>query len=392
MSLSFRSKFDSGIPKSDFSHELSYPSDVFSVLLIVGGDVVACALAQLAGSRVTPVAFSFGWVSYSVAAVVKIFGDNRLMPTADCSCKVINGRTGYTRDNSNWVIGRIVRDFERWMDDGKAEGPIHKKIAEIVPKKQRFADGPTPPQPMAGLCVSIYTAEKARPGYPGYDRVYLAGVATAIIQLALAAIPWGCRGDWTIFLVTGIGILLSFATGALTQWADEKWACGRDTEETFVLTRGNGAQHAIVIIGGGDGLDLEDLAASSSVPSQSRFTKFIVLVLALLWILLLIVASGIQQDIWFLFGIGGIGILDNIFAAGASRTPKDFGIPLAFKGVIGHRKVMQALLEVERVYPRVGKSMLPVFFPGGLKPEEDAEWNTIRSNESGAVMTRSSTV
>ncbi len=36
------------------------PGDVFSVLLILGGDVVARALAQLVGSRVVPVAFSFG--------------------------------------------------------------------------------------------------------------------------------------------------------------------------------------------------------------------------------------------------------------------------------------------------------------------------------------------
>jgi hypothetical protein len=36
------------------------PGDVYSVLLIVGGDVVARALAQLAGSGLTPVAFSFG--------------------------------------------------------------------------------------------------------------------------------------------------------------------------------------------------------------------------------------------------------------------------------------------------------------------------------------------
>lgn len=45
---------------STFSQQWANPSDVFSVLLILGGDVVASALAQLAGSRITPVAFSFG--------------------------------------------------------------------------------------------------------------------------------------------------------------------------------------------------------------------------------------------------------------------------------------------------------------------------------------------
>jgi hypothetical protein len=41
------------------------------------------------------------------------------MPLADCACKVINGRTGYIRDNSSWIIGRVGRDFESWMDKGE---------------------------------------------------------------------------------------------------------------------------------------------------------------------------------------------------------------------------------------------------------------------------------
>jgi hypothetical protein len=42
--------------------QLTNPSDIFSVLLILGGDVVWRAIAQLAGPPVTPVAFSFGTV------------------------------------------------------------------------------------------------------------------------------------------------------------------------------------------------------------------------------------------------------------------------------------------------------------------------------------------
>ena len=38
----------------------SQPSDVFSVLLILGGDIVHRALAQLVGTGITPVTFSFG--------------------------------------------------------------------------------------------------------------------------------------------------------------------------------------------------------------------------------------------------------------------------------------------------------------------------------------------
>lgn len=55
-----RRKFDPGEPSNAFWAQWENPGDVFSVLLILGGDVVARALAQLTGSRITPVAFSFG--------------------------------------------------------------------------------------------------------------------------------------------------------------------------------------------------------------------------------------------------------------------------------------------------------------------------------------------
>ena len=43
----------------------SNPTDIFTILLIIGGDVVQRAIAQLSGGRLTPVSFSFGWVRIS---------------------------------------------------------------------------------------------------------------------------------------------------------------------------------------------------------------------------------------------------------------------------------------------------------------------------------------
>jgi hypothetical protein len=44
-------------------HQWTKPNDIFSILLILGGDIVQRALAQLVSPRsyFTPVAFSFGW-------------------------------------------------------------------------------------------------------------------------------------------------------------------------------------------------------------------------------------------------------------------------------------------------------------------------------------------
>jgi hypothetical protein len=86
------------------------PSDVLSVLLIVGGDVVQKALAQASGGYFTPVCFSFGWVGYSLNALVSIIGDGRLLPEPDHPVKVFNLENGYVRENKNWIIGRVLRD------------------------------------------------------------------------------------------------------------------------------------------------------------------------------------------------------------------------------------------------------------------------------------------
>ena len=52
--------FNSTMAADQLRTQWILPSDVFSVLLILGGDVIARALAQLTGSGLTPVAFSFG--------------------------------------------------------------------------------------------------------------------------------------------------------------------------------------------------------------------------------------------------------------------------------------------------------------------------------------------
>ncbi|TVY12646.1 hypothetical protein LARI1_G008836 [Lachnellula arida] len=312
----------------------------------------------------TPRGCLLGWVAYAVTAVVSAVGENKLLPISDSACKVINGHTGYVRDNSSWIIGRVVRDFEGWMDNGEQNGPIRTRLGEMIERRweddKKKAEHNVPgsgkdiPKPaQAGLCVSVYKAGEARPGYPGYDLVYYIGFVTAIVQLGIAAIPCSLFGDWAIFLVTVCGISLSFLTGGLSQWTKEKWACRRNSKKTVILTRGNGSQHAIVIIGDGKGLDLEDLAVGPTnlQVSASNTTRVAVIILAIFWVLLLITAAGIKENTWFLLAIGGIGILQNIYVAGRMRFPKAFGVPLHFERVIMELKVMETLFAVEQVYP-----------------------------------------
>jgi hypothetical protein len=45
---------------NELGMQWAHPADVMSVLLLLGGEIVNKALAQLAGGTITPVAFSFG--------------------------------------------------------------------------------------------------------------------------------------------------------------------------------------------------------------------------------------------------------------------------------------------------------------------------------------------
>ncbi|KAL4902931.1 hypothetical protein BDW74DRAFT_54664 [Aspergillus multicolor] len=383
--------FNTRLTSSEISQQLRNPGDIFSVLLILGGDVVCRAIAQMAGAGITPVSFSFGWVAYIVTALLTAIGERRLMPYPDSPCLVINARSEYVRENRSWILGRIMRDFEVWMDEGRSDGPIRRRLNQMLDQRwekarwdadqaQPGSSASVPRSTKAGLCVSIFHTEQAQPGYHGYDLLYYMGIATAAVQFGIAAIPLGIWGDWGVFLVTAAGIVLSFTTASLPQWAQEKWACRRNSQKTVILTRGNGSQHAIVIVGSGKGLDLEDLASGPIDMDVSRgsWTSLFLMILAVLWIVLLIIAAGLQQNTWFLLATGGLGIIENILVAGWPRRPKAFGVPLTFKEVIGEPRVMETLFAVEEAYPRVGLAMLDTFFPGRLSHKEKERWNELR--------------
>lgn len=178
-------------------------------------------------------------------------------------------------------------------------------LQKVFPARQRL------------VCVSVFDAAPARHGYAGYDLLcYM-----AVLQLGISAIPLGIWGDWGILLVTDWD---SITTASLPQWQQEKWSCRRNSSKSIILTRGNGSQHAIVVVGTGQGLDLEDLASGPMDIDVSRASAMtpILMALSTLWIVLLIVAAGLQQNTWFLIATGGLGMFENILVAGWPRQPK----------------------------------------------------------------------
>ena len=318
------------------------------------------------------------------------------MPDPDTSCTVINGKTGYGRDNSSWVLGRMMRDYEFWMDTEVSEATEGlrqekwKYMKEQEEKKHPGSGEHIEKPDHAGLVVSFWEpCETTKAATPGRDILFWSGILVCIVQLGIAAIPCGTTGDWGVLLVTGSAILLCLATGSLRQWRREKWACRKlnGKPKNVVLTHGNGAQHAIAIISDGQGLDLEDLATGPmnvDNPSISMLTRLITVAFGILWILLLITSSALVSQAWFLIAIGGIGMLQNMFVAGYSRRPEALGVPLKYRGVVARPKVMDTLLAVEAEYPKLGRNLLPTFFPADLRENEIKQWADLEEQQKKA--------
>ena len=192
------------------------PSDVLSVLLIIGGDIVQKALAETSGGLFTPVCFSFGWVAYSFTALVNILGDGRLLPEPDYPVKVFNLGNGYVRENKHWVIGRIGRDNETFM---------------------------TREHPLEGgaLRISIFEAGKCTTtaAVSGSGRVRVWSLVTMVLQFGIAAIPVGVWGEWGVMMITGAGTLGALVAGALPQWRAEKLPTKRSSKKNFAISSGN---------------------------------------------------------------------------------------------------------------------------------------------------------
>lgn len=238
------------------------------------------------------------------------------------------------------------------------------------------------PRPgQTGLCISIYEPSKTVPaGKPRHDVTYWSGVFVAACQLLLATAPLIREHDWSILVITVCGTVLALGTDSLPEWAIEKWACRRGSHNSYILTRGNGAQHAILILGNGKGLNLEDLAVGSQMQPRpsSTHTRFILAVISIMWIGLLVSAAGMTENTSYLLAIGGIGMIHNVVVVGLRRDPSTLGIHLEYRDVVGEMTVMDALLDLEEKYPQVGASLLPIFFPGQLRLDETSKWEALR--------------
>ncbi|KAF3769356.1 hypothetical protein M406DRAFT_249210 [Cryphonectria parasitica EP155] len=332
----------------------SNPSDVSTILMVIGGDVVQKALAQGTGTwYFTPVCFSFGWVSYAFMALVEIIGHGRLLPEPDYPVKVFNLRSGYVRENKNWVIGRLLRDIET----------MHSRQQPLTDE---------------GIRVVVLEAKPNRKGPTelplGWIHFY--GFIGILIQLALAAIPLVSSGEWDIMMITAAGTVLVQLAGCLPQWRAEKLPNRQSSDAKFALTQGNGSREIIVIIGNGNCLDLEEIQARTmrGLPLGFWLTRIVVVAQSILWLLLLVNLACSRDSDWVIIAIGAFGMFQNGYLAGMQRPAEQRNLPLRQIEIIRAKKVMDGLMDLEVAYGGA-ECLRNEFFPGKLRESEKMWWN-----------------
>ncbi|KAJ5708046.1 hypothetical protein N7488_007847 [Penicillium malachiteum] len=376
-----------------FAAQWMNPSDIFSILLLLGPEVIQQAVAQLAGCRITPVAFSFGWVAYAVRALLSAVGDGRLMPPIEnTSTMVISADHGHSWITSSWILGRLLRDISDKVDEQMSGEAPHRSTGTWSDWHPSFwrsilscgytpksAESKPPAQQWEALRITIYEVaddENIIHGVPKKDAIWFSGFAVILIQLIIAMVPWILHDEWGTFLITCYGNFLALLGSSLPQWRREKWACPKTGGPTITLTEGNGSRFAMVILGRkGVGLHFPILARGSRTAPASLTTRLATSFLAMNWIALLITATGLQIETWCsvldLLGIGTLGSIHNIACAALPRSPSAFGIHIKETGqIIRGPRVAGVLRDVEELYPGVGLSLVPVFFPGSMRVQE----------------------
>lgn len=75
-------------------------------------------------------------------------------------------------------------------------------------------------------------------------------------------------------------------------------------------------------------------------------------------------------------------MIQNLIAAGAKRSTSALGIHLRHVNTITDSSVVSVLRKTEKQYPKVGVSLVPVFFPGGMRvtASEKSFWDEAGSN------------
>ncbi|KAL7795496.1 hypothetical protein V8C43DRAFT_279245 [Trichoderma afarasin] len=383
-----RSTQDAQTTANDFRDQWTNPSDIFSLLLLVGGDVIQKALAQFTLNRFRPMAFSFGWVAYAFSHLLFAVGNLKALPDPDCPCTITRASSMPTSStNQSWLLGRLVRNHDYWsvplIKEAIKAGRISELDTAMYESMELFTR-------LNGLQIFVYKFVQSSPVNRSLskDWPWFSGLITTLIQLGIAALPAGLYGEWEILLITAGGTALAYATAHFSGYNPFLSSRALSGRAVFTLTEGNGSRTAIVFIKDtGIGVDLERLTRVEFTGGNQILRIAAASVQLVFWVALLITVSGLKTHTWFMVAVGALGMMQNLVLAGAPRTPEALGMPVQLEEVVGLREVMDTLLELESKVPYAGKTLLPIYFPGRLREHEIASWEALeREHERAAFI------
>lgn len=365
---------------SYFKGQFSNPEGILAVLLLVGGDTVQKAVAQMTGGRhsvFTPGVFSFGWVSYAVSMVASACGDAIFLPKPEQSGYVVNvgsaDKNGFEslgsgdrRENRSWRLGRLMRDLElsRKKDEDKVK-------------------------PKSGLFVTVYNlnpADEDARVHLKKDKLWWSFAWAIPIQLGIACIPGIRQGDWSILLITAAGNVLAIFTASLPAMRNVQYR--EKSRQSYALTRGNGHRHVFIIRPNSYAEDasklpyLDELAVN--IERASWAARILSFLSAVCWIMLLVAVGGLKSGTWWLLLAGTFGMLMNILVSSIPRKSAAYGLPLGEpidcfgfteSSSKSPKRARDVLLELEQKYPGAGHALKPVFFTSSLPNKHDEIWD-----------------
>lgn len=102
----------------------------------------------------------------------------------------------------------------------------------------------------------------------GFGYTHLICIWAVARQHGVAAIPAGLYKDWRGFRVAFTGTVLAQIAGLLPRQKVGKLASRRNSYKNFALISGNGVRDVMIVMGDGNSLDLEELAAAETPRCQ----------------------------------------------------------------------------------------------------------------------------
>ncbi|KAK8070417.1 hypothetical protein PG997_010620 [Apiospora hydei] len=261
-------------PKEELSAQWRNPEDILSLLLLIGGDIVQKSIAQLVGHRpfaprqmgTKPRGYSALLARIPVTPVAFSFGWIAFGFNQVMSA-VGDRRLLPAPEQSAIVVNcanAFTRDNKSWVLD--------RLLRDHEIRNRVDAD-------IDSIRIDIFELGPLQ--QPNPDHVWWLGWLTILVQIGLAVASLG---------------------------------------------QGNGHKHAMIIIGKEGCPDLETLSTANIAARPE--TPICTFILAGLWVCLLVSVSGLKEQSWFLVGAGGLGMLQNAYAAGAKRPSSTTGIQL----------------------------------------------------------------